>query len=336
MKTIGHKRAIESLRNAALQGRLAHAYLFTGISQVGKTTLAIDIACMVNCLKSKKPCGECVPCNRILQRIHADVKIIRVSSDEGTAGSKFAIGIDQIRQLEKEANLKPYEGICRVFIVEETHLMSTEAANALLKTLEEPPAQVLLILLSSEPHKIPLTVVSRCQQIHLHPIPIDVIYDHINSTTQMDDARIKEIAYASDGRMGWAIQVINQPEILDKRREIIDRIEKLITGTLDKKISYAAELASKQNVYREAMPNELRLLQSWFRDILMLGVGTPNLVINHARMDTLLSTSKSLSNTQIIKAIKDIDGAVQLLSINVSPRLVLEQLMLKLPIPKPK
>ena len=336
MKTIGHKRAIQSLRNAEQKGRLAHAYLLTGPSQIGKTTLAIDVACMVNCQQSKKPCGECGPCKRILQKIHADVKIIRVSSAEGRTGNRFSIGIDQIRQLEKEANLKPFEGICRVFIVEETHLMSSEAANALLKTLEEPPDQVLILLLSSEAHTIPVTVVSRCQQIDMHPIAADMIYDHIKSAAQLDDARIKEIAYAAYGRMGWAIQVIDQREMFDKRQKIIDRFEELLTSPLNLKFSYVEELASKQNIYRDEMFNELRLLQLWFRDMLMLYVGSPNLVVNYTRIDSLLPISESLSHTEMIRAIKDIDHSINLLKINVGARLVLEQLMLRLPIPQSK
>ena len=336
MKTIGHERVIESLRNAEQRGRLAHAYLFTGPSQIGKTTLATDLACIVNCQHIKKPCGECGPCKRILQGIHADVKIVRVSRDDATTGNRLSIGIDQIRQLEKEANLKPYEGTCRVFIVEETHLMSSEAANALLKTLEEPPDQVIILLLSSEPHTIPVTVVSRCQQMNLYPIAPNLIYDHIKSTTQLEDARIQEIASESYGRMGWAIQVIDQREMFDKRQKIIDRFEDLLNVPLSIKFSYANELVSKQNINRDEIVNELKLLQLWFRDMLMLYVGSPNLVVNYTRIDSLLPISELLSHTQIIRAIKDIDHSIKLLKINVGTILVLEQLMLRLPIPKPR
>ena len=336
MKTVGHNKILKSLRNAEHKGRLAHAYMLTGPSQIGKTTLAIDVACMVNCQQDNRPCSECSPCKRILQGIHADVKIVRVSNSDTATSNKFSIGIDQIRQLEKEANLKPYEGACRVFIVEETNAMSIEASNALLKTLEEPPAQVLMLLLSSEPDTIPATIVSRCQQIKMNPIASDVIYGHIRSITQFEDAYIKEIAAESYGRMGWAIQVIDNRDMLDKRQKIIDWFEELLSVPLNMKFSYVNELASKHNIDREEMFNELKLLQLWFRDMLMLYVGSPNLVVNHTRIDSLLQISDSLSRTQIVKAIKDIDSSINMLKINVGTILVLEQLMLKLPIPKPR
>ena len=142
-RTIGHEKAVRHLSRSLDQGRLSHAYLFTGPPRVGKMSLAMDLARALNCLGHDRPCDDCVQCDRIARALHADVRVVEVESGPNrTGGSRTAIGIDQVRDVQREASLKPYEGRYRVFVFDGAEHVTAEAANSLLKTLEEPPDQV--------------------------------------------------------------------------------------------------------------------------------------------------------------------------------------------------
>ncbi len=168
--TIGHERAVTHLKLGLEKGQLSHAYLLTGPRQVGKMSLAMDLARALNCLGDERPCGVCDQCGRIERGLHADVRIAGVEAGTSRGGgSRTSIGIDQVREVQREASLKPYEGRYRVFVVDGAEHVTSEAANSLLKTLEEPPDQVVIALLAPDVDVLPPTVVSRCQRLDLSP-----------------------------------------------------------------------------------------------------------------------------------------------------------------------
>jgi len=142
-QVVGHEETVALLDRSLRNGRLAHAYLFVGPRHVGKMRLAIELAKALNCHHEERPCGVCTQCERIEGLKHADVQVIGV---DGTT----EIGIDQMREMQHCASLKPFEGRHRVFIIDGVEHLSREAANCLLKTLEEPPADVQLVLLSTK------------------------------------------------------------------------------------------------------------------------------------------------------------------------------------------
>jgi DNA polymerase-3 subunit delta' len=163
---IGQDRILSSLRRGLEGGTLAHAYLLVGPPHVGKMTLARDLARAVNCGEAGPPCGECAACQKISVGKHADVQMIGLYGG-AEARSRTEIGIDQIREVQHAASLPPFEGKCRVFIIDGAEYLSTEAANSLLKTLEEPAASVVFVLLTTSDRRLPATVVSRCQRLEL-------------------------------------------------------------------------------------------------------------------------------------------------------------------------
>ena len=334
IETVGHSRAVGTLTRGLEEGRLAHAYLFVGPANVGKMTLATDLARMVNCTGDAPPCGECRQCERIVQGLHTDVRIVGpgYGLDE-TAQSKLSVGIDEVRAVEKEASLKPFEGRSRVFIIEEAERLTDEAANALLKTLEEPPDQVLLVLLASQPSVLPATVVSRCQQLELRPLPLEQVTEKLRSRNGVDQPRIEEIARLSQGRLGWALRAMEEPGLVSGRAERLEVVQEVFGGTLEVRFAYAARLASRFGNDRESVVEELDLWQSWLRDVLLLEEGADDLVVNLSIIELLRSTSSTLSADQIAGAARAVEDTVDLLSKNVNPRLALEQLMLKLPRP---
>ena len=158
--TVGQKRALALFENSLRRGRPAHAYLLVGPAHVGKMTLARDLAMALNCQRGVPPCGECASCRRISAATHSDVQVIGLGKN-ADGKQQTEIGIEDIRQMQHSANLPPFEGKCKVFIIDGAELLSIEAANCLLKTLEEPAPTVVFVLLTAKEELLPLTVVSR-------------------------------------------------------------------------------------------------------------------------------------------------------------------------------
>ena len=204
--TVGHEKAINTLRRGHREGRLSHAYLILGPPQVGKMTLALDLARMVNCLQEDSPCGDCTQCLRITKGLHPDVQIIALNAEEGS--NRVSISIDAIREMQREASLQPFEGRYRVFIVDGTELLWDAAANSMLKTLEEPPPQVIIVLLSSDGDALLPTIRSRCQTIELRPLSADVVARELSARFESSPADVEEVARLCAGRIGWAIQAM--------------------------------------------------------------------------------------------------------------------------------
>lgn len=177
-EVVGQEYTVQTLKNAVAQGRLHHAYLFAGPRGTGKTSVARILAKAVNCENPQEgePCNECPTCQRIGRGISLDVIEIDGASNRG---------IDQIRQLREEVNFVPAETRYKVYIIDEVHMLTNEAFNALLKTLEEPPRRVIFIFATTEPHKLPPTVASRCQAFEFKNIPPELI-----------EGRLKEICAA--------------------------------------------------------------------------------------------------------------------------------------------
>ena len=211
---VGHEAVIVLLHNSLKNDRLSHAYLFIGPAGVGKMTLAVNLAQALNCESADRPCGNCASCRRILDSQHADVQVIDLAG-------KAEISIDQIRELERYASLKPFEGKCRVFIIDNAELMSSEAANCLLKTLEEPPPFVYIILLSVNEKALLSTILSRCQKLELRPVAVSAVKNALIEHRGMkpDDAHV--LAKLSSGCMGWAVRASVDEDVLAHRKEQI-------------------------------------------------------------------------------------------------------------------
>ncbi len=332
LNTLGHEKAINTLRRALDEGRVSHAYLFVGPQGVGKMTLAMDLARMVNCVEQgERPCGACVQCRRIADGLHADVRVISLGVNERDGRTRTAITIDQVREVQREASLKPYEGSYRVFVFDGAERLSDEAANSLLKILEEPPEQVILVLLAPEASALLPTITSRCQTVELHPLPLSKVAQELESRHGADSETAVEIARLSRGMPGWAFRAAASPEMLASRAETLATVERVTRGALEERFAYAAELATRFGRGRESVYQTLELWLEWWRDALVIKEGVADYVTNLSRMDELRSIAERLAPAQIVGAIKAVQKAVEHLERNVNARLALENLMLALP-----
>lgn len=204
----GQEHIVRTLKNQIRSGRIGHAYLFCGTRGTGKTTVAKILARAVNCEHpvDDSPCNECAVCRSILEGRSINVAEIDAASNNG---------VDNIRELREQVQYSPTEGKYRVYIIDEVHMLSQGAFNALLKTLEEPPAYVIFILATTEAHKIPITVLSRCQRYDFRRIGNDIIAEQIShllkeEKIEAQEAAIRYVAKAADGSMRDALSLLEQ------------------------------------------------------------------------------------------------------------------------------
>ena len=192
-EVIGQSYTVQTLQNAITQSQIAHAYLFAGPRGTGKTSIARIFAKAINCPKRKdgEPCNECPSCQRITRGSALDVIEIDGASNRG---------IDQIRQLREEVNFAPAESRYKIYIIDEVHMLTNEAFNALLKTLEEPPERVIFIFATTEPHKVPLTVLSRCQAFEFKNIPQEKIEAQLAEISKAEHFQVEESALRAMAR----------------------------------------------------------------------------------------------------------------------------------------
>lgn len=339
---VGHERALAALARSLSDpgnGRLAHAYLLTGPAHVGKRRLALDLAKAVNCLVglgTSPPCGNCRACRRIENRHHPDVEVVHVGGfcdqsdhDHARDGSKD-IKICQIRRLERMLALRPYEGRYRVVLIDPAEALNVYAADALLKTLEEPPPQVEMILLAADPDALPETVVSRTRRIALGPVPAHEIEQALIARGA-DAERAALLARLSGGRIGWALTHAADPGLLQQREERLQRLEALLSEGRAARMRFAAELASRFATARDDLFDSLELWQSWWRDLLLVGEGCEDLIANSDRLFVLRQASRTVPPAAAVRALEALCSCRRRLEDNANARLALEVLVLRLP-----
>jgi DNA polymerase-3 subunit delta' len=323
-QVIGQDKAISLLNYSLRTGAVAHAYLVVGPRHVGKGTLAVNLAQALNCDESEVPCGQCRSCRRILEGKHADVATIGLDS-------KAEIGIDDIRELQRLASLPPYEGKCKVFIVDDAEYLSTEAANSLLKALEEPPPRVVWLLLAAEEQRLLPTIISRCQRLELSPVPSERILEALVNLRNADIDKAKLLTRLCHGRFGWAVSALENEDILEQRSQRIGKLVSLLNAGLEQRFAYAQELANQFSQNRQVGIEITGIWLDWWRDLMLVKGGCREAIINVDCEKALKQQAQRLSLREIGEFLADIRLLQENIFKNVNVRLAWEWLMLNLP-----
>ena len=330
---IGQSRITSLLRRSLEAGNLAHAYLLTGPPHVGKMTLALEMAQAVNCGAEERPCGECDSCRKIAASGHADVQIIGLAPQENGAADRVRteISIDQVRQVQHSASLPPFEGNYKVFIIESAEFLSNEAANSLLKTLEEPVDNVIFILLTVSEGLLPVTVVSRCQRLELKPVAAAEIASALSTGRGVEPQRAELLARLCHGCPSWAIAAADDDSLLRQHEDEVERLQGIIAAGYGGRFAEAAATASRFSQSRSAVYELLDLWLDYWRDLLLVKLGCDDMVTNLDRAEVLADTAGGFRLGQIRNFMDSLRRAREQLGQNVNPRLALEVLMLDMP-----
>jgi DNA polymerase-3 subunit delta' len=321
VQVIGHDWALDILNRQQAAGRVPQALLLTGPPNVGKSTVARFWAQQLNCQgTTSQPCGQCASCRKVISGNHPDVRIF--DSDEQ------ALKIDDIRTLQRELSLSPNEGRYRVVVLCNFERATLSAANALLKTLEEPASSVILMLTATDPAALLPTIVSRCQMLALRPLSTQTVTEALQTHWQVAPQQAELLAQLAAGRMGWAVRALEDQELLERRERHLQELLELLRAGRAERLAYAYQLSRDTALLREV----LTLWLTIWRDLLLLQSGAAHIkIMNLDWLDRLQSLARDSSLAQASDMVARLRTALINLERNVNSRLNLEVLLLKLP-----
>jgi DNA polymerase III subunit delta' len=324
---VGQHHARRLLQAALRSGRISHAYLFVGPAGVGRLATARAFAQALLCaVGSDDACGVCGPCRKAAAGTHPDLRIIAPGRTEAGA-ERRAVAIDQVRDLKREAAYPPYEGKRKIFIIEDTEQMRAEAANSLLKVLEEPPADIVIILLSESTEALLPTLVSRAQLVRFTLVSAPEIVN-VLTRAEVPVERAGFLAAMAGGRVGAALQAAAAgEEPFARRQEVLTTLWALEGGDVIAGLD-AAEAVAKQ---KDEIEHWLDIALLWYRDLaIWQSLGDPSLLTNLDHQREVSDRARRLRSDDLIRTIDAIEQAKAALRRNVNPRLVLETLFTQL------
>lgn len=314
----GQERQAGVLQNTIKRDRIPHAYLFHGIEGIGKRTTAKILAKALNCKEQNADsCEICNSCLKIEHGNHPDVIFIKPDG--------VFIKIAAIRNLQDQIKFRPFEGRKRVFIIAEADRMNEPSANALLKTLEEPVPSNVFILTTSRVHRLPQTIISRCQKIRFNPVRPDVIISFLTDRLSMNQDWARDIASSAGGSIGRAL-AIQKESFADFKHDVITVLSKTCTAPIS--LFFLADSFGND---RESALQKLDILRGWYRDMLVYReTHDVNKLINRDIADATKEFSKKLAGIDILESIKIISNAHAAIDRNANRQLVLESMAFRL------
>ncbi|WP_027717119.1 DNA polymerase III subunit gamma/tau [Desulfovirgula thermocuniculi] len=322
-EVVGQEHVVRTLKNALLSGRLAHAYLFCGPRGTGKTSTAKILAKALNCREREEaePCNRCPNCRGITAGTSLDVVEIDAASHRG---------IDEVRELREKMRFSPVEAGYRVYIIDEVHMLTTEAFNALLKTLEEPPAHVLFVLATTEPHRVPLTILSRCQRFDFRPLTAAEIAGRLREVAAQAGVELEEgalllIARAAGGSLRDALALLDQAAAYGNMVVTAEHVHRIL-GTVEEEAVREAVRALVEG-RADALLSQVAALAEEGKDLRLFAAG----LVAHLR-DLLVERvcggagtgGVTLHKDQLLRALTILNRAEQEMKWATQPRIVLE------------
>ena len=332
---VGHEEAIDRLRRTIAAEQVHHAYLFTGPEQIGKSLLAHRFAQTLLCTGGpdtggpdadpavipQNPCNVCLSCRKVMHGNHPDVHIISRAVD------KQFILIEQIRALQSDSARKTLEGRRNVFIIQGAHEMNLMAANCLLKTLEEPEPDVVLLLTVPDAGLLLPTILSRVQLVPMHLLTYSQIKLALEGQWEVETEEAGLIAALAAGRMGWAIQAVENEDLLTERKAQLEALAKLPGASKVQRFEIAQRLSGDSDKAHAVL--ELWLL--WWRDMVLAANNCLDLTVNVDMRHVLKQQAAKFGTAEAERMVRAILGTIEALDQNVNARIALEVLMLDLP-----
>lgn len=317
----GHEGPVAFLRKSLERNRVAQGYLFHGMSGVGKKTTALAFAQALNCLGTEKTTAEpCASCRKIDAGNHPDVLTV--------APRGLFIKIDDIRDLGRRMSFRPLEARRRVVIIEEAHAMNSAAANALLKTLEEPASGNILILLTDRYDSLPATILSRCRKIRFAPLPVGTVEAFLRDRKKIDDDEAVVLAASSGGSIGRALNR-NPDQVRQFKEEVISLLDERTWNFSDNPLA-PFSVVEGFGEERTDVEERLDLLGEWLRDVLVCReMGSDDLLMHRDLADVTRAAATGLSRQDILKRIEAVHAARLAVQRNGNRQLVLESMLFK-------
>ncbi len=323
-KIIGQKLPIRLLQTLLHNGTLPHALIFSGIAGIGKRTTAKIVAMALNCTVAAdktSPCGNCPSCRKISSNSHPDLLLIEPQRQQ--------LRIDQIRDLLRTLSMKPYQAKHRVVIIADAQAMNKEASNALLKMLEEPPADTILILTVRETSDLLPTIVSRCRHLHFNPLPREEIISLLSDAGEIDTLFIQTAAALSGGSLSKAMQLATKAW-RDQRNWLVAAAglggpPRQKRRPIESALAFAAQLAQKKDQIAEL----LEVLKTWIRD-LSVWPYHPSFVINSDYNEVLATVRSGLQDRELLDMWRAVEKAQKDIAANANLRLTLDVMALSM------
>ncbi len=320
---LGHDWAVEMLKAHIAHNAVRHAYLFTGPSGLGRRTLALRFTQALNCPSPASPgeaCRSCRTCRQIEAMQFPDLAVVQSEREGGV------LKVEQVREVQHSLSLSPYQGTYRVALFLRFQEANANAANALLKMLEEAPAYAVLLLTADTPEQLLPTIVSRCEVLRLRPLPVQEVEAYLREQG-VGDAQSRLLSGISSGRPGYALRLKDDPAALEFRRQRIDDVQKLLAATRRARFAYAEALAKDREAFRSA----LLLWLAFWRDVLLKTAKTHVPIANVDRSEEIEKLAAGMSLPEVRRRVADLEKAIEQLERNVNPRLLAEVLLLDWP-----
>ncbi|MEK7243493.1 MAG: DNA polymerase III subunit delta' [Thermodesulfobacteriota bacterium] len=313
----GHEKPIAILKSAMAKDRIAHAYLFYGMDGIGKKTAASVFARALNCGGLDPPCDACASCRKAEHNNHPNIITVQ-------AEGQF-IKIGAVKEIQARMTFRPREGR-RIFILREADRMNAAAANALLKTLEEPSADNILLLTTARSHALPMTILSRCQHLRFSPLPPEEVARFLREKEGLETAAAEILAASSGGSIGRAVEM-NREDYLAQRNAILELLAEDNPEDLLKRLAFAGRFGTE----REEILERLRILRNGYRDGLVLReTEEKERLMFRDRAGVIEAVAGRLSGRDLLRNMAAVDAAMSAIAQNANKSLTLEAMLIKL------
>ena len=325
---LGNENAVALLKEQTRPEKLRHSYLLTGPQGVGRRTLALAMIKALNCANPPSPgefCDDCLPCRQINAHTFSDLTILTPP-----AGSR-ELRIDQVRRMQQTLALAPFQSRYRVVLIPDFQNATVAASNALLKSLEEPPARAVIILTADARESLLETIASRCEHLRLHPLSIATAEKELIEVYGLAPERAQLLAHLTGGRIGAALDFERDPLAVQEHSAALADLEDLLGSNKRQRLQYVERLSRQKKTPRDKFRQLISVWLNFWRDVMITCRGADLPLVNLEKADLVRATAGEIDAGQADQLLRLHEDALGQLDAYVNPRMVIEYVLLSLP-----